>query len=77
MLRKIINWLLYTLGLKKKEHEVAIVSPMDIVPLMSVAATIIGAFKSFGPFPKRPWYRRIWFEVKLFFMRSRAILIGY
>lgn len=77
MFRKIINWLLYTLGFKKKEHKDAVVSLMDTMALMLGMIAIIGVMKSFGPFPKQPWYRRILFRVKLFFMRSRAILIGY
>lgn len=77
MLRKLINWLLYTLGLKKKEHKDAIVSLMDVMPLMLIVAAIMGAAKSLGPFPKQPWHRRILFKVKLFFRESRAILIGY
>jgi len=77
VLRKIINWLLYTLGLKEREHKDAIVSLMDIIPLMFGMIAIIGAVKSLGPFHKQPWRRRILFEVKLFFRRSRVILIGY
>lgn len=78
MLRRLIDWLLYTFGFKKREKKSAIGSLLDLLPLVVAAAVIRGAFRYMELEPTRLSLRqRLYRWLRRATWRLRIKLIGY
>jgi len=76
VLRRIVEWILYKLGIKKRKGAVEAI--IDLLPIVLGIMVIVSAFRWLAADLPRPslWQRmKYWFKYRL--LRFRSIAIGY
>lgn len=75
MIRKLVNWLLRTLHIRRKQKKSALVSIMELLPILyAMMAVAFMVRRAVGDLPLRI---RIWLRVKYCVRYVRAAIIGY
>jgi len=77
MIRRLVNWFLYTLHIRERKSISAIVSLVELLPLLTACAVIMHAVVAFGPFPRKSSYKRIMLWVKYHIQHLRRVVVGY
>ena len=77
MIKLLVNWTLYTLKVKNRPKQLSGRDALiGLIPFMVGACIVLKVIESMGPY-HTPWYRRIWYWIKVHIRRTRAIVIGY
>jgi len=77
MIRRLVEWLLDVLGIKRRVRKPTLECLLDVLPAVYAATVIIRVVKQFGPFPPLPQYRRILYSLKRSLRRTRMVVVGY
>lgn len=78
MIRKLVDWLLYKLHIKSRDGLAAIECVNQLIPILFVVMVLTSIFRSMrGILPKLPWHAVVWFWIRSYVRRARAIVIGY
>ena len=74
MLKRLVNWFLYTLRLKKRPaSKSGLESLLDVPLVVTAAAILLEVVRSLG----LPWYKRILLYIKRSSKLFRIIVVGY
>ena len=77
MLRRFIEWLLHILRIKVKESKSAIESIKDLLPVLFAATICLSISRVMHTYVKLSWYRLLWWKIRYYVRRARAVVIGY
>jgi len=75
MIRRIVEWILHKLGIKKQERKGALEAMVDLLPIVLGIMVIVSAFRWLAA--DLPLWQRMkyWFRYRLLLFRS--VVIGY
>jgi len=78
MIRRLIEWLLHILHIRRRRKVGALQSLTDLIPMLFCTVALVGLFNWLAPFlPDQPWYERVWWSVWYRVQHVRAIIVGY
>lgn len=76
MIRKFIDWVLYTLHIKKREHKSALEAIFDLLPYLFACMVVTSIINRLDLAPPTLW-QVVLFRLRLGLRRWRMVIIGY